>query len=176
MPTAFCVQNVNYSFKLYLNLFHVINIIPRLKCFTEVNTTCCPIMSDSELHLKTASRTRQEQILSGKQLEGSRLQSKWEFLSRKNNETVYFYCILNEKSIDAPCVPVALYLQHNNRTAANSRLIWKKKKESNLLTKMWTILSSQIIKVEWSCNCCLRKIISKLSSSQKTPIFDPLAV
>lgn len=25
---------------------------------------------------------------------------------------------------------------------------------------MWTILSSQIIKVECSCNCCLRKIIS----------------
>lgn len=66
------------------------------------------------------------QVVSGKQPVGYRLQSKGEFLSRKNNETVCFYCILNEKSIDAPCAPVALHLQHNNRTAANSRLIWKK--------------------------------------------------
>lgn len=109
----------------------------------------------------------QEQILTGKQLVGSGLQSKWEFLSGKNNETVYFHCILNEKSIDPPCVPVALHLQYNNRTTANRMLIWKRKK-SNLLAKMLTILSSQIIKAEWSCNCCLRKIISALSSLQKT--------
>lgn len=70
----------------------------------------------------------QEQILTGKQLVGSGLQSKWEFLSGKNNETVYFHCILNEKSIDPPCVPVALHLQYNNRTTANRMLIWKKKK------------------------------------------------
>ena len=103
---------------------------------------------------------------------GSRLQSKWEFLKRKNNETVYFHCLFDEKSIDPPWVPVALCLQHNNSRTANSGLIWKKTKESNLLTKMWTAFSSPIIKVGWSCNCCLRKIISTLSGSQKTePLF-----
>lgn len=107
---------------------------------------------------------------------GSRLRSKWEFLSRKNNETVYFYCIFNEKSIDPPLVPAPPCLQHNNRTAANCRLIWERKKKGEkkerkaiYWLKMWTVLSSQIIKVEWSCNCCLRKIISPPSDSQKTP-------
>ena len=100
------------------------------------------------------------------------------FLSGKNNETVYFYCILNEESIDPPCVPVASYLRHNNRTAASSGLIWRKKKKEKAICwlkkkKTWTILSSQIIKVKCSCNCCLKKIVSTLSSSQKGTIFDP---
>lgn len=113
--------------------------IQSISCYH--HDTEAEMLHQSEYHLlshhvwfciafKTAPRTWQEQILSGKQLVGSRLQSKWEFLSGKNNETVYFYCILNEKSIDAPCVPVALYLQHNNRTAANSRLIWKKNRKA----------------------------------------------
>lgn len=42
--------------------------------------------------------------------------------------------------------------------------------------KIRTILSSQIIKVEWSCNWYLRKIISTPNSWQKTPIFDLLGV
>lgn len=146
-------------------------------------STSCPITSESTLHSKQGprgddkSKKKKKKNRSSKQLVGSRLQSKWEFLSRKNNETVYFYCILNEKSIDPPCVPVALYLQHNNRTAANSGFIWKKERRKAIYRlKMWSILCTQIIKVEWSCNCCLRKITSTPSSSQKTPIFDLLGV
>ena len=111
-----------------------------LKCLTEVNAGPIShhvwIYTALKKQSRSAPRRWQVQILSGKQLEGSRLQSKWEFLSGKNNETVHFYCILNEKSIDPPCVPVALYTQQqdNNRTAANSRLIWKREGEGKQFT------------------------------------------
>lgn len=74
------------------------------------------------LRMTSANFRRQTRLEPG-------LRSKSQFLRWKSNETVYFYCIFNEKSIDPPRAPVATCLPHNN---TNSRLIWK----SNLLTKI----------------------------------------
>lgn len=43
----------------------------------------------------------------------------------------------------------------------------KRERKAIYWLKMWTILSSQIIKVEWSCNCCLRKIISTRAAHKR---------
>ena len=65
----------------------------------------------------------------------------------------------------------------HQQTAGSSGGKWGKKKESNLRrerVKPFFPFTSR--RGESSCNCCLRKIISTRSSSQRSPIFAPLGV
>lgn len=131
---------------------------PRLKCFTEVNTTCHPIMSDSALHIKQPQGHGKNKFW---------VANNWWDPGYNLNENFWVGRIMRQFTFIASSMrkvlthPVFLWrcvcsTITGQRQIADSS---GKKQESNLPTKMWTILSSQIIKVEWSCNCCLRKII-----------------
>lgn len=141
---------------------------------SERTSTCCPIASGAALHIK--ERAAQPAADDKSKFW---LANNWWDPGYNLNENFWEARIMRQFTFIASSMRkvlthlVFLWLCICSTITGRQQIGCSsgREKKSNLLAKMLTILSSQIIKAEWTCNCCLRKIISHWAAYKRLWIW-----